>query len=288
MNEAPLESPAASAASSDTTNEPSRPDGVASPEATPAAPVVSGPDGSSTSSPASNGAPSGQPEINWKEKHESIERNFNELRRKLQLQGNEKNEYKKQFEAQQATLKQLTEAIASLQHDKTYDPDQFMEEFRAQGPKYLTDLLQKEREKLLADTNSKVESLSSTVTELRTERSIERRRGDAENYPDFKQMEADMAKLYIANRALFDSQYEDQEDKLDALYNAVKLQRSPDALKQAEALGRKKSEEELAREAHASGAGGGKAGAVSAPDPSRMTSEQLREYFAGKGMVSDS
>lgn len=280
---------AAPAASSTTTSEPSRPEGGALPEASPAAPVVSDPAAAANATPAApNGSPTGQPDINWKERYEATERNFNELRRKLQLQGTEKNEYKKKFDSLEATLKQLSESMGSLMHKETYDPDQFMEELRAQGPKFLTDFLQKEREKLLAETNTKVDSLSSTVTELRTERSIERRRSDSTNYPDFKKLEQDMANLYLANSALFDSQYEDQEEKLDALYNAAKLQRSPDALKQAEALGRKKSEEELAREAHASGAGGGKAGAVSAPDPSRMDAETYRKaYIAAGGSVTD-
>lgn len=276
--------PAAPADSSATTSEPSQPASGASPESSPAAAVASDPN--AAQSPAATGA-TGQPEVNWKEKFESQERSYNELRRKLQLQGQERNEFRKQAESQTATLKQLAEAVAALQHKDSYDPDQFMEDLRAQGPQYVLGLIQKEREKILADTNAQVNNLSGLVTELRTERAVERRKANKEQYPDFADLEHDMAQVYLANKALFDSQYEDLDEKIDALYNAAKLQRSPDALKQAEALGRKKTEEELAREAHAAGASGGKAGAVSVPDPSQMSASQLREYFAKQGMVKD-
>lgn len=229
--------------------------------------------------PASTGAKTEQPAKDWQKEYESLDKANKELRVLMQRQGKEKNEANSRFDSLEKTLKQLSEGMAPLLHKETYDPNQFMEDLRSQGPQFVLDLVKKQREAILADTDAKVNGLSATVTQLQTERAVERRQADKDSYPDFKELEQDMVKTYESNRALFDSQYENLEDKIDALYNAAKLQRSPDALKQAEALGRKKSEEELAREAHAAGAGGGKAGAVTVPSLHGATAAQQKEWF---------
>lgn len=237
--------------------------------------------------PASTGVKTEQVVKDWQKEHEIVTKSYNELRQKLQLQGREKNEAKARFDTLEKTLKQLSEGMAPLLHKETYNPDQFMEDLRSQGPQFLQNLIKKEREALLAETDSKVQGLSATVTQLQTERAVERRMADGEGYPDFKTLEPDMVKIYESNRALFDGQYESLEDKIDALYNAAKLQRSPDALKQAEALGKKTAETELAREAHAAGAGGGKAGVVTTPSLKGATAAQLKEHFRSLGLVED-
>lgn len=244
-----------------------------------AAPATADQTKSATQPPASNGTASEQSVKDWQKEYEALNKANLELRQLMQRQGREKNDAKARFDALEKTLKELASGMAPLLHKETYDPNQFMEDLRAQGPKYISDLMQKQREAILADTEAKVTSLSSTVTELQTERAVERMKSDTEKFPGFKDLEPDMVKIYESNRALFDGQHEKLEDKIEALYNAAKLQRSPDALKQAEALGRKKTEEELAREAHAAGAGGGKAGAVNTPSPKGHTAAQIKEMF---------
>ncbi len=286
MPNEPLETNAAAAPAPETTlQSPLRPQD--SPESTskPAAPASTDPTASKI--PASTDGKPEQSVKDWQKEYDTINKSYNELRQKLQLQGREKNEAKARFDNLEKTLKQLSEGMAPLLHKETYNPDQFMEDLRSQGPQFLQNLIQKQREALLAETDSKVSGLSATVTQLQTERAVERRMTDSATYPDFKALEPDMVKVYESNRALFDSQYENLEDKIDALYNAARLQRSPDALKQAEALGRKTAETELAREAHAAGAGGGKAGVVTTPSLKGATAAQLKEHFRSLGMVEE-
>lgn len=237
--------------------------------------------------PAANSAPTDKSVINWEEKYKTVDESYRQLRKKLQEQGAEKNEYKKRFESLEAMLKRLGEEQAKLIHQETYDPDQFVEELRAKGPQYFVDLLKKQRDELLAGTTEEINSLKTQIAQVSIERALESRRANSKTYPDFAALEDDMNEIYNANKALFDGNFESLDEKIDALYNAAVLKRSPDAIKKAEALGRKQTEEELAREAHSGGAGGGGTGAQAAPDPRNMSADQLKKFFADKGMVSD-
>lgn len=267
-------------------------DGAVSTESSSA--VVTDPLG--TKNPASNGAPAEQSVKDWQKEYEraeaaraAVEKSYNEARQRMSIQGREKNEAKARFDSLEKTLKHLSEGIAPLLHKETYNPDQFMEDLRAQGPQFVLDLVKKQREELLADTTPKIESLMETVTKLETKDAVNARLSDSENYPDFKALEPAMVEIYESSREVFDAKYPELGAKIDALYNFAKLQRSPDALKQAEALGAKRTEAALIREAHTAGAGGGKAGAVSVLDPRKdnMTLDQMRKYFADHGLVKD-
>lgn len=276
---------------------PSSAPGVSASDGTsPAAPVVTAtpaPAGTDNSS-APNGDAAGNTGKNWEVEYTTLKREndialkrYNDLRRKLDSQGAERNDYKKRFETLEAMQKQIADSIKMLTHKETYDPDQFIEDLRTQGPDYFRNLLQKEREALLAGTNEKISGMEQTLNNVLIDKVVASRLANTAKYPDFKLLEQDMADIYTENTALFDAKYPNLDEKVDALYNAAKLQRSPDAIKEAEARGRKKTEEELAREAHASVAGGGRVGSPAQVDPSTLSAAELKKIFAQKGMVDN-
>jgi hypothetical protein len=212
---------------------------------------------STTEAPAT-----GQTGQNWEAEykrlqaeHERINKSYAEARKKLISQGTEKNQYSEKLTSLETNIKQLAEALAKATA-QPYDPDQFMEELRTQGPKALENHLKGALEKQAKEHQAKTQALEDRYRKLETTFVVKDCRTDSKNYPDFVSMEPTMAKIMddlrqdyqaglIANPDLVEP-----SELVPFLYNQAKLQHSQDAIKAAEAHGAAKATSELAREAN--------------------------------------
>lgn len=248
--------------------------------------------------PAKDTLKTGKTGRNWKQDYNGLvklreqeQKNYNELRRKLVSQGTERNQFEKQVSELTSQVKSLGEAFAKATK-QPYDPDQFMETLRTQGPDYILGLLG-EREKAMAENFQKsLGDMSSRMRKMQVSSVVKDRRADSSNYPDFSKLEPTMSGIMEQLRADFkagllpnDPDNVDPEELTDYLYNLARLQHSQDAIKAAEAEGAQKARSELAREAETSVAGGGKNAGSSAPDHGNMSAAQIRKHFIDKGMV---
>lgn len=215
----------------------------------------------------------------WSTKYTTLEKSYNELRKKLSEQGAERNEYRKQFEALTTQQKQILEALAKAT-ERPYDPDQFMEEFKTQGPTYLQKLVEEKLNKEKQTFQEELGGLKEELEALQIERAVEARKQNKEKYPNFAELESEMAAIFNAN-ANFYLQLP-LNDRVDALYNQAVLRHSQEALKVAGELGKKQAQAELANEAKSGVAGGGKATGSSAADFSKMSASDMRKHFVSQ------
>lgn len=244
-------------------------------------------DGLNKEVPTDKPQASGQTGQNWEQEYKRIadlyqkrEQSYNELRKKLNAQGSEKNAYAKELQdikERNARIEEMLRKATTPQHD----PAKFSEELSARGPEYILDLVKQHKDQIVGEYEKKLASIESNFQKEQNNRAVNQRIADPENYPNFKELSPVMAELYQANMEFFDSNYPSVDDRLDALYTATKLQHSQDAIKKAQELGKSQAEAELAREAHTGVAAGGKQTAPRAIDPSKMTSQQLRDYLTG-------
>ncbi len=243
----------------------------------------------STQAPAA-GAPNVEPEKDWKAEYSKVDselkkinQSYAEARKLIAAQGAEKNDYRRRFEGIETTQKQLVEALEKVFNRSQYNPDEFMENLRTQGPDFLKSQVKAELEGLKTHFQKELHSRDSRIEELVVAGLVKDRRNDEKNYPNFADMEADMIELYNGQPDIYAQMSPDK--RVDALYNQAVLRHSQDALLKAEKLGREKAETELAREAHASVPSGGKGGTQTPPNPNGMTAAQLRDAFDKAGLV---
>jgi hypothetical protein len=101
-------------------------------------------------------------------------------------------------------------------------------------------------------------------------------RTNSEKYPNFTDLEPTMQELVNSGTVT----WEDSQpigDVIDHLYNLAKTRHSEEAIKQAEAHGKQKAEAELANEAKAAVATGGKGVSTSPADLQKMPLDKLEQ-----------
>jgi hypothetical protein len=246
-------------------------------ETTKSASVVPSTSEPATTATAKNGPGTEQVGQDWPVKYTTLEKSYNELRKKLQEQGTERNQYRNKLETLEKQQAQILQHIAKLT-ERPYDPDQFMEELRTQGPKALDGLVQKPLSELKSQYDQRLADSDNKYRTLETRYEIQERKLNPEKYPDFAKLESEMTQAFLNGGLPFPTGPEVPiGEVIDSLYNYVRLQHSQDAIKAAEQLGHKKAEAELAREAHTGVAGGGKTAGLSVVDYEKMPLAKLRE-----------
>lgn len=247
--------------------------------------------GNTSTAPATNGEQSGQVgqdfQVQYKklqEEHAQVSKNYAELRKKLVAQGTERNTYQKQFEEMKAQQAAILESLRKATAE-AHDPDKFLEEFKTQGPEYIKNLLQKEREAIKAEMTEGMSQLVAEVNQLRVDKVLDLRRADPVKYPDFAKLENAMKDIYLSGQFPFDPANLTVEELVDKLYNLTRLQHSTDAIKAAVDLGKSNAEAEARKEAQTSVTGGGKHSGVIPANASDMSAAAMRKHFESIGMV---
>lgn len=260
------------------------------------------PAASSVSSPTNDGQSpvnstdqSGQAGQDWQKRYLETQdlyakqlKSFNELRGKLVTQGTEKNKFADELKGMKTQMQQIAEALAKATATP-YDPDQFMEELRTQGPKAIENHLKGTIDKQAQAYEAKIQAISGQMRKMNTSFAVKECRADSKNYPDFQKMEGTMAEVMTELRENFkagligDPDQVEPEELVGYLYNEAKLRHSQDAIKAAEAHGAAKATAELAKEASTAVAGGGRSAKLVPTDPNKMTSDQLAELIKAQG-----
>lgn len=204
-------------------------------------------------------------------------------------------ELRRQLTELGASQKQIMEVLAQVTK-RPYDPATFEAELKKGGPDYIRGLFKEDRESLRREFLTRDQERQGQLDGAMVELAIMSSQSNAEKYPDFKTLEPEMAAMAqdpesvvnrMARAAKIEGKPQSAREYVDALYQAVKLQHSQDAIRAAEAHGKEKATQALAREAATAVVAGGKSGAVSAPDPSKMSWKEYREVCEKAGLVKD-
>lgn len=253
--------------------------------------------GDVSQAPATQTQEPGQVEQDWSKKAQDLQstidkqtKSYNDLRSKLVTQGAERNQFATQLKSLNDQIKQLGESLAKATQ-QPYDPDQFMEELRTQGPKAIEKHLKSSLEKQAQEHSSQVQELRNQMRKSDVQFQVKERRTDSKSFPDFEKLEATMADIleqlrkdHVAGLIADPDQVEPGE-LVDFLYNQAKSQHSEDAIKVAQSVGAEKERAKLAEEARTAVAGGGKNNGVIPTNIAEMSAEGLRKHFESQGMV---
>ena len=246
-----------------------------------------------TTAPAKAGDATGQSATkNWEEEYKNaqkasqlLEKNYAELRRKLVSQGTERNQFQGQVEALTNQVKQLGEALAKAT-ETPYDPDQWMNTLKTQGPKAIEAEFQRLMQSKDQAYNEKISGMESKLRARDVKAEVTERQGNAKDFPNFKELEPEMMKIMEGLREDFkagvlqvDPDTVDVPELIDHLYTLARAKHIPDALKAAEEAGKAQATQELAREAQSGVAGGGKHTSTQAPNLDKMSIEEERAYW---------
>jgi hypothetical protein len=229
--------------------------------------------------PAAKGETTGQPEFDVRKSYDELRKQFTKVTTDYSRDRKTWNQTLSELQ----TLKQSHGQLAQLLTKATkapVNPEQFMRELQSQGPEALTAHV---KELIQAETAQMQEAYTEQANRaLLLEAQLEKlyRRQDAENYPDFKQLEPVMQEIADSENCPIDWG-QPTAVIYDTLYKLARSRSSEDAVKAAEEFGRKTAEHQLGKEAATAVPGGGKAGAPL--DPSKIKDiSKLREYFVSQ------
>jgi len=224
--------------------------------------------------PQTVSTPTGQTDIDYR-------KNYEELRKFATQTSQERSELKKQLEAMQLSQKQIAEMLAKST-EAPYNPDEFMENLRSQGPKFLQNHFDKWRTGIDEKYDKEISQVKQDNLNLQASLAIALRRGDEMSFPDFEKLEGKMGEIASSDNCPVDLSKPINE-VLDALYKLARDSHSADAVKVAEQIGAKKAEEQIAKEAATAVATGGKNHGITPVNPSKeMSLEQMRKFFVDK------
>ncbi len=209
------------------------------------------------------------------------QKRYNDLRSEFDKRNARESEVAKKLTSFEAEQKRVAEMMAKLTAEP-YNPDIFMENLRNKGPKFLEDHFNQWKTGLEKKYDTEVQNVRSENLNLSTRLEVLVRRGDDINYPDFIKLEEKMKEIAADENCPIDLSKPIPE-VLDALYKLAREQHSVEAIKEAEKLGAKSKEEELAKEARTAVATGGKHTGTIPTDPSKITDiNELRKFFVDR------
>lgn len=218
------------------------------------------------------------PQVNYEAEYKKLQRAYTqETQRRAATE--------KRWESLEAKLEEQAKHLAAL--NKTpYDREKFLAEFQDKGPEVLKPIWQEDIKAVREEYSKQLAERDSQYRQLQTRMIVSERRQDAENYPEFRKLEPIIAEMLDDPNCPVD--YSKPMDQvIDALYQLARQTSSAEALKMAEASGRKQAEANLVKESKATVTGGGKAASITTPDLGKMDVKQLRDYFVNVNGVVD-
>ena len=249
--------------------------------------------------PTNKAEESGQAGQDWQARHDELKnlydqqlKHYNSLRGKLVTQGTEKNQLAEKLQGMEAKIAQMYETLTKAT-STPYDPDQFMEELRTQGPKVFDTQIKKALEGMGKEYSSKLEALEAKHRRLQVDSVVKSCMADTKNYPDFDSLKQDMINVMTDLKKQFQAGLGGNPDDVDPeelvpyLYNEAKLRHSQEALKAAESHGAKKAAAELAKDANTAVASGGKTTIPQDVNLDKLTLDQEREFWIKKNGLAE-
>lgn len=234
---------------------------------------------STQTTPTDKGAVTGQPGFD-------VQRSYEELRKEFTRRTQYEAELQKKLSAIEESNKNLAESLAKAT-EEPFNPEQFMETFKSQGPKALEPYLDKRLKSLVEKYDKTIDTLQSERIQDRTRIEVLIRRADEANFPDFERLENAMRDLAASENCPVDLNRPIPE-VLDTLYKLVREQHSGEAVIAAEQLGKSKAEAQLAKEAATAVAGGGKpSGTVTPGDMKNMKLDDLEKLVIQMHGIAD-
>lgn len=212
-----------------------------------------------------------------KSQFDQQQKNYEELRSKATRDWQAKAELEKQHEELQGSFEKAIQKVNEVA-DANYDPEQWMEDLKSQGPKKIDERIEQRLAEKEAQRNKATKEAKAITDALEFEVQFLRRMVDQESYPGFAALENKMDAIA--------SQPDCPVNKsapistvLDSLYKLAVESSSGDAVKEAIETGKKEAEKQIAKEANTSLADGGK-GTVGAPiNLWKVPLEKLREHL---------
>lgn len=162
------------------------------------------------------------------------------------------------------------------------DPQQFVRDVNERGHLPIVELIKKEVDSVRTALEKKSGELSEAqelkISQLEAELYIERMKADAKNFPGFAELQEQFGDI------LDDPNNGIREDlpvleQLKALYNIAKTRSAEQAVALAKEEGKKDAEKQLAKEAAAHTAGGGKTPGTTEPDWDNMPLDKHRKLL---------
>jgi len=222
--------------------------------------------------------PAGQPVFDAEKSFADVQKQLTETRKWATQMAQERAELRKQLEVLQANQRPMVEKL--VRDNETGDLQQLQRALQTQDPQALNSYLMKRdaesRRAFAEQYEAKLAAQGQEVTALKYDREVERRRTDSAQYPNFTDLEPTMKELVESGQVRWDDNQPIGE-VIDHLYNLSKTQHSEEAIKQAEQHGRQKAETELANEAKAAVATGGKGVSTSPADLHKMPLDKLEQ-----------
>lgn len=212
------------------------------------------------------------PTVNYEAKYKELQRAYTqETQRRSQLE--------KQWGGVSSKLEEQAKILADLRK-QPYDREKFLNEFQEKGPEVLRPIWSEDINSVKAEYSKQVEQLNNHVEALQWKSTLGDFRSDSENYPDFKKLEPTLLEMLDDPNCPVDFS-KPKAYVVEALYRLARQTSSAEAIKEAEAAGRKSAEASLVRESKTTVTGGGKAAGISQPDLSKMSVKELRDYYVG-------
>lgn len=234
--------------------------------------TTSDPEGATNQPPTTSAAP-GKSEFD-------VQKSYAELRREFTKRTQHEKELMTRLAAMEESFQKQAELLARAT-EEPFNPDTFKQTWETQGPKALDPYIQKREQALQSKYDKQLADMQTQMMQDRIQLNLALRRGDEETYPDFHALEPVMNDIAASDNCPVDLTKPIGE-VLDALYKLAREANTGDALKQAEKIGAKNKEAELAKEAQTAVAGGGKHQGVTTPDFSKMSVADMRKQFVSK------
>lgn len=208
------------------------------------------------------------------ERHSRQEKSYKELQKHATQQSMKAAELEKKLDQVLSTLAKATEV--------EIDPQQFIRDVNERGHVPIVDLIHKEvdkvRQALKEEHGTITSAQENKIARLEADLTIERMGRDTKNFPGFDELSQSFGEIL-----------DDPEcpvrpdlpiyDQLKALYNIAKTRSADQAVILAKEEGKKEAENQIAKEAKAHTAGGGKTAGVTEPDWDNMPLEKHRKLL---------
>lgn len=221
--------------------------------------------------------PAFNPETSHKElieKYSKQERSYKELQKHATQQSMKAAELEKKLDKLLTSFEKATQV--------EIDPQQFIRDVNERGHAPIVELIGKEVEKVrnaIIEEHGKITSAQETkIYKLEADLLIERMGRDTKNFPGFDDMKEKFGEI------LDDPECPVRQDlpifdQLQALYNIAKTRSADTAVILAKEEGKKEAETQLAKEAKAHTAGGGKTAGTTEPDWDNMPLDKHRKLL---------
>ena len=209
------------------------------------------------------------------------EKQYKELQRAYTRETQNRSAYEKRLDSIQQAMDAQAKHLAEMRK-QPYNRDQFLKEFQDKGPDVLTPYWDEHLKGVKESYDKQLIAQDQRVRELETKLIVNERRGDSENYPDFKKLEPVIAEIMNDPKCPVDFT-KPMDQVVDALYQLARQSNSAEAIKQAESNGRKQADANLVRESRTTVTGGGKAASTTTPDLAKITNiAELRKHVVAQ------